>query len=130
MNTMAPASALIVRTAGRRTPPYLQRPCARGLPHAPGGGLLVERGIATLVLDLPSADRADDGGKLTAHRIFFGLPPGSRRASEAQRPRASITELASIAPSIADGLYVLDLQLPAFLSDAAPATLLYAVQPE
>ena len=125
-------SALIVRTAGSRNPhhaysgpapaPYLTRQAA---------DLLVERGIATLVLDLPSADRADDGGKLTAHRIFFGLPPGSQRASEAQRPRASITELAWIAPAIADGLYVLDLQLPAFLSDAAPSRpLLYAVQPE
>jgi len=127
----APA-ALIVRTAGGESPhrayggpapaPYLTRQAA---------ALLVDRGIATLVLDLPSADRADDGGKLTAHRIFFGLPPGSQRASEAQRPRASITELAWIAPAIADGLYILDLQLPAFLSDAAPSRpLLYAVQPE
>ena len=67
----------------------------------------------------------------SAHRIFFGLPPSSQRASESQRPRATITELAWIAPAIADGLYVLDLQLPAFLSDAAPSRpLLYAVQPE
>jgi kynurenine formamidase len=125
-------SALIVRTAGSKDPhhaysgpapaPYLTRQAA---------DFLVERAIATLVLDLPSADRADDGGKLTAHRIFFGLPPGSRRASEAQRPHASITELAWIAPAITDGLYVLDLQLPAFLSDAAPSRpLLYAVQRE
>ncbi len=125
-------TALIVRTAGSEGPyhaysgaapaPYLTRQAA---------AFLVERGIATLVLDLPSADRADDDGKLTAHRIFFGLPPGSQRASESQRPRASITELAWIAPAIADGLYVLDLQLPAFLSDAAPSRpLLYAVQPE
>ena len=84
-----------------------------------------------LVLDLPSADRAADGGRLTAHRTFFGLPPGSRRASEAQRPGASITELAYIAPGIADGLYLLDLQIPAFLTDAAPCRpLLYAVHPE
>jgi len=125
-------TALIVRTAGGEDPyqayrgaapaPYLTRQAA---------AFLVERGIATLVLDLPSADRADDDGKLTAHRIFFGLPPGSQRASESQRPHASITELAWIAPAIADGLYVLDLQMPAFLSDAAPSRpLLYAVQPE
>jgi hypothetical protein len=80
------------------------------------------------VLDLPSADRAADGGRLTAHRVFFGLPAGSRRASEAKRPRASITELAWIDASIPDGLYLLDLQIPAFLSDAAPSRpLLYAV---
>ncbi|MGQ0429310.1 MAG: cyclase family protein [Gammaproteobacteria bacterium] len=90
---------------------------------------LVVNGIEHLVLDLPSADRADDQGRLTAHRIFFGLPPGSRRAADAQRPRASITELAWIAPSIPDGWYLLDLQLPAFLSDAAPSRpLLYPVR--
>ena len=126
-----PLSALIVRTTGdepRRAysgpapAPYLTRQAA---------AFLVARGIATLVLDLPSADRADDGGKLTAHRIFFGLPPGSRRATDASRPLASITELAWIAPAIPDGLYVLDLQLPAFLSDAAPSRpLLYAVHAE
>ena len=88
-------------------------------------------GIETLVLDLPSADRADDGGKLTAHRIFFGLPPGSRRAADSSRPRASITELAWIGPGIPDGLYLLDLQLPAFLTDAAPSRpLLFAVHAE
>jgi len=124
-------SALVVRTLGGEGPhrayrgaapaPYLSRQAA---------AFLVESGIETLVLDLPSADRADDGGKLTAHRVFFGLPPGSRRASEAARPHASITELAWVPPSLADGLYLLDLQLPAFRSDAAPSRpLLYPVAP-
>lgn len=124
-------TAIVVRTQGGDGPhrdyrgpapaPYLTRQAA---------AFLVESGIETLVLDLPSADRADDGGKLTAHRIFFGLPPGSRRASEAARPRASITELAWIPPALADGLYLLDLQLPAFRSDAAPSRpLLYPVTP-
>jgi hypothetical protein len=122
--------ALVVRTAGAPGPhhayagpapaPYLSREAAR---------LLVDRAIETLVLDLPSADRVDDGGKLTAHRIFFGLPPGSRRASESTRPRANITELAWIPPEVPDGLYLLDLQLPAFVSDAAPSRpLLYPVR--
>jgi kynurenine formamidase len=124
-------TALVVRTAAGGGPhrtyqgpapaPYLTRQAAF---------FLVERGIETLVLDLPSADRADDGGKLTAHRIFFGLPPGSRRASEATRPRASITELAWMPSALHDGLYILDLQLPAFRSDAAPSRpLLYPVAP-
>ena len=127
----SPTSALVVRTTkeeprrayrGPAPAPYLTREAA---------ALLVARGIDTLVLDLPSADRADDGGKLTAHRVFFGLPPGSRRAADATRPRASITELAFIGPGIPDGLYLLDLQLPAFLSDAAPSRpLLFAVHAE
>lgn len=124
-------NALVIRTegagkgpmrayAGPAPAPYLSRQAA---------AWLVESGIEHLVLDLPSADRADDGGCLMAHRIFFGLPAGSRRASEAQRPHASITELAWIEPGIADGFYLLDLQIPAFLADAAPSRpLLYAVQ--
>jgi arylformamidase len=124
-------AALVVRTrfddhpqrayVGPAPAPYLSRQAA---------AWLVARGIETLVLDLPSADRADDGGRLTAHRIFFGLPPGSRDASAASRPRANITELAWIGAGIADGYYVLDLQIPPFVSDAAPSRpLLYPVQP-
>ena len=124
-------TALVVRTQvggepmrayeGPAPAPYLSRQAA---------DWLVTRGIETLVLDLPSADRADDGGKLTAHRVFFGLPPGSRDARAAGRPRASITELAWIGAGIADGYYLLDLQIPAFVSDAAPSRpLLFPVQP-
>jgi kynurenine formamidase len=123
------ATALVVRTQAGGDPhraylgpspaPYLTRQAA---------AFLVDAGIETLVLDLPSADRAEDGGRLTAHRIFFGLPPGSRRAGDALRPRASITEFAWVPPDLADGLYLLDLQLPAFRSDAAPSRpLLYPV---
>ncbi len=123
--------AMIVRTlpnhAGRLTQsyrggapaPYLSRQAARWL---------VEQGVEHLVLDLPSADRAEDHGRLTAHRIFFGLPAGGRHAREAERPQASITELAWVAPTIHDGWYLLDLQIPAFLADAAPSRpLLYPV---
>ena len=126
-----PPAALVVRTRtdaphrayrGPAPAPYLTREAA---------AWLVARGIDALVLDLPSVDRADDGGKLTAHRTFFGLPPGSRRAADAARPQASITELAWIGPDIPDGLYLLDLQLPAFLADAAPSRpLLFPVHAE
>ncbi len=128
----APA-ALVVRTlqngegplltySGSSPAPYLTRQAA---------AWLVERGIKHLVLDLPSADRAADGGRLTAHRTFFGLPPGSRKAREAMRPDSSITELAYIAAEIKDGFYLLDLQIPPFLTDAAPSRpLLYSAQPE
>jgi kynurenine formamidase len=108
------------RYAGEAPAPYLSREAA---------GWLVERGIDHLVLDLPSADRAQDHGRLTAHRVFFGLPPGSRRAPEAARPQATITELAYVAPTVRDGWYLLDLQVPAFLSDAAPSRpILYPVR--
>jgi kynurenine formamidase len=83
--------------------------------------LIAALGVQHLVVDLPSLDRARDGGRLLAHRADWGLPPGSRRAHEATRHDATITELAWIAPTVRDGWYLLDLQVPAFLSDAAPS---------
>jgi kynurenine formamidase len=82
---------------------------------------LVARGIAHLVLDLPSADRTEDGGELTAHRIFFGLPRGSTTLADATRPDCTITELAYADDTIADGWYLLSLQSPAIDGDAVPS---------
>jgi kynurenine formamidase len=82
---------------------------------------LVERGVNSLVVDLPSLDRADDGGRLAAHREYWGLPPGSDDAAQATRGQALVTELAYVPDSVADGLYLLDLQVPAFGADAAPS---------
>ncbi len=63
-----------------------------------------------LLFDGPSLDRADDGGKLTAHRVLWDA-----------RPRATVTELIFVPDAVADGLYRLSLQVPAFVSDAAPS---------
>ena len=115
-----PANRPMQSYRGPAPAPFLSRQAA---------AWLVDRGIEHLVLDLPSADRADDGGRLAAHRIFFGLPAGSRRAGEARRPQASITELAWVPAEDPDGYYLLDLQIPAFQTDAAPSRpLLYPVQ--
>jgi kynurenine formamidase len=81
---------------------------------------IVDNGIAALVVDLPSLDRADDP-HLTTHRIFWGLPPGSTSAAHATRPAATVTELAFIDDSIADGHYLLNLQVAPFVADAAPS---------
>ena len=94
------------------TPPYLSREAA---------DLLIERGIEHLVVDLPSIDRAHDEGRLTAHRIFFGLPPGSTTLAQATRPRATVTELAYIPDTATDGPYLLELQVPALGGDAVPS---------
>jgi arylformamidase len=94
------------------TPPYLSREAA---------SLLIERGIEHLVVDLPSIDRSHDEGRLTAHRIFFGLPPGSTALAQATRPRATVTELAYIPDAAPDGPYLLELQVPALGGDAVPS---------
>jgi arylformamidase len=125
------AEALVIRTlpnddakltrvyAGEAPAPFLTRTAAERI---------VARGIQHLVVDLPSIDRAHDAGRMGAHRTFWGLPPGECRFAQATRPYATITELAWIAPTIRDGWYLLDLQIPAFLSDAAPSRpLLYPV---
>jgi kynurenine formamidase len=127
------SEALIVRTlpndaaklgrrySGAAPAPYLT---------AAAAALLVATGVRHLVVDLPSIDRAEDQGRLVAHRTFWGLAPGAQRAHEATRREATITELAWIAPTIHDGWYMLDLQLPAFMSDAAPSRpILYPVRP-
>lgn len=89
---------------------------------------IVAQGVRHLVVDLPSIDRASDEGRLTAHRLFWGLPAGSTNAATAQRANATITELAYIDNSVADGMYLLNLQVAPFNADAAPSRpILYPV---
>jgi arylformamidase len=82
---------------------------------------LVASGVEHLVLDVPSADRSSDGGELTTHRVFFGLPRASSSVLEAQRPKSTITELAYIPDAVSDGWYFLSLQSPAIAGDAVPS---------
>ena len=104
------------------TPPYLSREAAQ---------LLVERGILHLVVDLPSLDREHDDGRLSAHRLFFGLPAGVSNLGAAARPDATVTELAYVPDAAADGAWLLELQVPALGGDAVPSRpLLYALGAE
>jgi len=115
--------ALVIRTLpnepGKRardysmmTPPYLSREAAH---------YLIDLGIEHLVVDLPSIDRSHDDGRLTAHRLFFGLPPGEVALARAARSRATVTELVYVADEVADGAYLLQLQVPAINGDAVPS---------
>jgi arylformamidase len=124
--------ALIIRTLPNDTadkphrdytnlnPPYLSREAAE---------FIVSRGIEHLVVDLPSIDRAHDEGRLTAHRVFFGLPRGSTSLNLAGRPRSTVTELAFIPDAAPDGPYLLEIQSPAIGGDAVPSRpLLYVFE--
>jgi kynurenine formamidase len=111
--------ALLLRTGTdwRDTaPPYLSRQCAAEL---------VVRGIEHLITDLPSVDRLQDGGQLTAHRLFFGLPSGSTVLADATRTAATITELAAFPAQLADGPCAVQIQIPAWSGDAVPSRPLY-----
>ena len=86
-------------------PPFLHEDAAKKL--AAGG-------IEHLLVDLPSVDPEADGGALAAHRAFWGLP-------EAPRPAATITEMIYVPDAIADGRYLMNLQLGGFDNDACPS---------
>jgi len=127
-----PWTALVVRTLpndpGKRHRHY-RGPCPAPYFTADAMHWVVERGVTSLVVDLPSLDRADDGGSLAAHRVFWGLPPSVLDAHQARRGRALVTELAYVPDTAPDGLYLLDLQVPAFATDAAPSRpVLYPVK--
>jgi arylformamidase len=123
--------ALVVRTlpnpVEKRARDYRAKPAA--YLSVPAAALLVARDIEHLVLDVPSADRADDGGRLSAHREFFGLPAGSTALAAVRRPQCTITELAYVDDRVSDGAYLLSLQIPALGGDALPSRpLLFPVQ--
>lgn len=97
-----------------------------GPPDAPtyltgaAASLVRDRGILHLVLELPSIDRPEDGGRLAAHRAFWGMDADSRSARPDRRG-CTLTEMAVFPPSLRDGSYLLDLQVPPIDSDAAPS---------
>lgn len=115
--------AFILRTLPNSRDKFLCDYNSAPPPHIlePAVTLLVEAGVEHLLVDLPSLDPMHDNGRLAAHRVFWGLPAGSRRLADAKRPDATITEMIFAPDEIKDGYYLLDLQIPAFMSDAAPS---------
>lgn len=75
---------------------------------------IVARGVRHLLVDFPSIDRMHDDGRLANHRTFWDVAG----AVQAER---TVTEMIFVADDISDGTYLLDLQIPAFASDAAPS---------
>lgn len=80
-------------------------------------------GVKHLLLDLPSVDREEDGGVLAAHHAFWDFP----NVLDLER---TITELIHVPSNALDGDYLLELQLPHLMNDAAPSRpILYALLP-
>lgn len=111
VRTLPNSRSKLERNYNRAPAPYFDADAMRWI---------VSNGIAALVVDLPSLDRSDDA-ELTTHRIFWGLEPGATSAAQATRPTATVTELAFIDDSVADGPYLLNLQVAPFVADAAPS---------
>jgi arylformamidase len=78
--------------------------------------------IKHLLIDTPSVDREEDGGELAFHHAFWKVP-------EQPDHTRTITELIFVNESIPDGQYVLELQVAAFVNDAAPSRpVLYQIE--
>ncbi|WP_461532187.1 cyclase family protein [Sinomicrobium sp.] len=108
--------ALVIRTSpndeskqhrnySHTNPPYLDESVAV---------FLKENGVKHLLVDLPSVDREEDGGKLLAHNAFWNT-------SGELRQDATITEMIFVPDTIEDGTYLLNLQLAPFVNDASPS---------
>jgi arylformamidase len=87
---------------------------------------LVECGVRHLLVDLPSVDREEDGGKLLGHRAFWQYPG----TVEAGRADCTITELIFVPDEVPDGFYLLNIQIASFEIDASPSKpVLYPLRP-
>lgn len=79
---------------------------------------MLAHNVRHLLVDLPSIDREEDGGILSAHRQFWSIGPLAEETSEPSR--RTITELCYVPDSVPDGIYLLNLQVAPIELDAAP----------
>lgn len=86
-------------------PAYLEAEAAK---------FISDHGIEHLLLDLPSVDKEEDGGALSAHHEFWKYPVSPRKSS-------TITELIYVPEHILDGTYLLNIQIASFVNDASPS---------
>ncbi len=114
--------ALIIRTLpndsskksrkySNTNPPYLESDAAK---------FINECGIKHLLIDLPSVDREHDEGKLLAHKAFWNVNNVDEANDDANFD-ATITEMIFVDDRVADGLYLLNLQIASFENDATPS---------
>lgn len=82
---------------------------------------IVKLGIRHLLVDMPSIDRIYDEGKLSNHRIFWDIEPGSYEVKEDSRINNTVSELIYVPNEVEDGEYLLNLQIAPFAADAAPS---------
>lgn len=87
-------------------PPYL---------HHEAAEYLAECDVKHLLIDLPSVDREQDEGKLSAHKAFWKYPKNVRKNS-------TITELFYATNDIKDDLYLLQFNVLNINLDVSPSS--------
>lgn len=116
------SDAIIIRTLpnlelkkhknySKTNPPYLSEEAAI---------YIREIGIQHLLIDLPSVDREEDGGKLLAHKAFWNVKDVNNLNEDA-RLHCTISEMIFVDDTIQDGSYMLNLQIASFENDASPS---------
>lgn len=80
-----------------------------------------ELGVKHLLVDMPSIDRTFDEGRLANHCVFWKIEADSRLVSDMSLIYNTITEMIFVPDEIADGAYLLNLQIAAFQTDASPS---------
>lgn len=93
-------------------PPFFTQEAMQWLSDSP---------IKHLLVDFPSVDKMYDEGHLTNHHIFWSLEPDSHQLTDQARCDRTITEMVFVPDEVNDGIYCLNLQIPAFELDAAPS---------
>ncbi len=121
---------LILRTRPN-TPAKITRRYAQHVPaffSIEAMQLVTRLGVQHLLVDLPSVDRMFDEGRLTSHRLFWEVPPESHEVDPARHSVKTITEMIYVDAAVPDGFYLLNLQIPRFVAEAAPSRpLIFAI---
>ncbi len=99
------------RNYSNTNPPYLDEAAAI---------FIRESGIQHLLIDLPSVDKENDGGQLLAHKAFWNVKDVIN-LNENVRLNCTITEMIYVSDAVADGSYLLNLQIAPFENDASPS---------
>ncbi|HMJ09342.1 MAG TPA: cyclase family protein [Pyrinomonadaceae bacterium] len=82
---------------------------------------IVDSAFKHLLVDTPSIDRLYDEGRLSNHRLFWNIEPGSFELNANSRVNNTVTELIYVPNEIEDGEYLLNLQIAPFNADASPS---------
>lgn len=77
--------------------------------------------VGHLLVDIPSLDRTNDEGLLSAHRIYWAVLPKKHDIVKAGHSLKTVTEMVYVPDEIEDGNYILNLQIADFVADASPS---------
>ena len=112
VRTLPNDASKLTRKYGEDIPPFFTTEAIQ---------FIIECGFKHLLVDLPSIDRLFDEGKLSNHRIFWNVEPGSFEIQTNTRINNTITELIYVPNDVEDGEYWLNLQIAPFMADASPS---------